>query len=494
MLLQILDYDLNIVYQETSKMHLSNALSRLSTHQPNKGLTLPGMDITVHEIETCTNFSALSLDKIREATLQDQDLQVLKSHITNGFPISTNQCPECIRPFFPYRDELTVYNGLLLKGNCIVIPTELCNQLLNVIHESHLGICKTLDWARTSIFWPEITNDIKKFLSHCRACVQHQDKQPNKSIVSDPELKPWTSLSIDNFEYKGRHYLIILDRCTKFVVVKHVHSYNAGTTVETMCEVFSEFGLPENIHSDRGRNFLSSQFTQFLNDLGIDLTFCSAYHHSSNPAECAIRNVKNLMKHCGTANKPWHILLLKYLATPLSTGLPSPAAMMGKGFRGLLRHLQHFLPDSTKELLVQCHENQVCPGGHDLSDIPIGSNVMFLDHRMNEWYPVKVQNQEAHSYILTTEQGHTISHNHVDIRPTNVKFTLRNVKVRANFPVGTKESVSKTPISICQPVHISTPKPNVSSTNKHHSTPVTRNSVTTTHSGCVVKPPNKLNL
>ena len=56
MLLRILDYDLSIVYQEGSKMHLSNALPRLCTHQPNKGSTLPGMDITVHEIEACTNF------------------------------------------------------------------------------------------------------------------------------------------------------------------------------------------------------------------------------------------------------------------------------------------------------------------------------------------------------------------------------------------------------------------------------------------------------
>ena len=123
-----------------------------------------------------------------------------------------------------------------------------------------------------------------------------------------------------------------------------------------------------------------------------------------------------------------------------------------------------------------------CPGGHDLSDIPIGSNVTFLDHRTNEWYPAKVQNQEAHSYILTTEQGCTISHNRVDIRPSNVNFTLQNVKVRANFPVSTKESVSKTPISIHHPVHISTPKPNGSSTNKCHSTPVARN-IVATHSG-----------
>ena len=110
------------------------------------------------------------------------------------------------------------------------------------MHESHLGICKTLDCVRTCIFWPNITNHIKDMISHYRACVQHQDRQPNETIISEPELKPWTSLSIDNFEHKGRQYLIILDRCTKFVM-KHVHSYDANTTTETMCEVFSEFGL-----------------------------------------------------------------------------------------------------------------------------------------------------------------------------------------------------------------------------------------------------------
>ena len=98
------------------------------------------------------------------------------------------------------------------------------------------------------------------------------------------------------------------------------------------------------------------------------------------------------MKHCASAGKSWHIALLEYLATPLSTGIPSPAAMIRRDFRGLLPHLQHFLPDSTEELLVHCHENQVCSGGHDLLDISVGSNVMFLDHRSGKWYPAKVQN------------------------------------------------------------------------------------------------------
>ena len=45
-------------------MHLSDALSRLSLHKTEKGSTLPGMDITVHEVEASTNFSSVSLSRI----------------------------------------------------------------------------------------------------------------------------------------------------------------------------------------------------------------------------------------------------------------------------------------------------------------------------------------------------------------------------------------------------------------------------------------------
>ena len=68
--------------------------------------------------------------------------------------------------------------------------------------------------------------------------------------------------------------------------------------------------------------------------------------------------------------------------------------------------------------------------------------------------------------------------------------------MRSNFPVGTKDPVARTPKflkSISNPVPKSNPMPNVPSSNKSHSTPVIRN-IVTTHSGHVIKPPNKLNL
>ena len=74
-------------------MHLSDALSRLSSHKAEKGSTLPGMDITVHEVEASTNFSSVSLSRIQEATTTDKELQILKSHIMDGFPVSTSKMP-----------------------------------------------------------------------------------------------------------------------------------------------------------------------------------------------------------------------------------------------------------------------------------------------------------------------------------------------------------------------------------------------------------------
>ena len=73
----------------------------------------------------------------------------------------------------------------------------------------------------------------------------------------------------------------------------------------------------------------------------------------------------------------------------------------------------------------------------------------------------RIENLTATSF--TTEKGCTISHNHIDIRPTNVSFNLQTTRVRhQTFPVGTKAPVARTPKSAPHPVSQSQPKPNVS--------------------------------
>ena len=115
--------------------------------------------------------------------------------------------------------------------------------------------------------------------------MSHKIKQTAEPLEHDVPTKPWCSLTLDNFEYKGSLYLIICDRFTRFIVVKKCADLSAHSVILSLLEVFSEHGVPSNICSDRGRNFVSKESDTFCKDLGISLNFSSGYHHSANQAK-----------------------------------------------------------------------------------------------------------------------------------------------------------------------------------------------------------------
>ena len=106
---------------------------------------------------------------------------------------------------------------------------------------------------------------------------------------------------MDNFDFNGKHYLIVVDRFSKFVV-KHSQDLTSRTTINMLLDIFIEHGFPATIRCDPGCNFVSSVFVEFCKKLNISVTLSSGYHHSSNPAESA---VKSLMKQCLAGNTSW---------------------------------------------------------------------------------------------------------------------------------------------------------------------------------------------
>ena len=104
-----------------------------------------------------------------------------------------------------------------------------------------------------------------------------------------------------------------------------------------MCllEVFCKHGIPSSIHTDRGRNFVSKDFHQFCQDLGIQLKFSSGYYHSANQAGRAVHIVKDLMKCCYSVSVHWRLALLEYLCTPNPSG-KLPSELLYRQFRGIL--------------------------------------------------------------------------------------------------------------------------------------------------------------
>ena len=120
-------------------------------------------------------------------------------------------------------------------------------------NKAHLGLSKTLERACMCMYWPGITDAIKDSVSACKPCLTFSSKQQREPYVSDTVTQPWSNLSLDNFEFQGQHFIMVLDISTKFFIVRPVSSLGTDCTIQTLTSVFSEQGLPLSIRCDRGR-------------------------------------------------------------------------------------------------------------------------------------------------------------------------------------------------------------------------------------------------
>ena len=75
-------------------MFLSNALSRLSSHNMRQGKQseIKGLNISVHDVEMDIRES--TLDKIRIHSKTDPTLSLVMRYVLDGWPGSANECAE----------------------------------------------------------------------------------------------------------------------------------------------------------------------------------------------------------------------------------------------------------------------------------------------------------------------------------------------------------------------------------------------------------------
>ena len=102
-----------------------------------------------------------------------------------GGPVSVIPLPEQLSPYYSYRDELAVQDGLIFKGERVIIPLSLRKEMKEKIHSSHLGIEGCLRRARESLFWPGMTSEIKQYIATCDVCRTYESRQ-QKRITHGP--------------------------------------------------------------------------------------------------------------------------------------------------------------------------------------------------------------------------------------------------------------------------------------------------------------------
>ncbi|KAL5010856.1 hypothetical protein ScPMuIL_013161 [Solemya velum] len=285
MLLRIQQYDLQIAYKPGKEVAMADALSR----SPVSESTTIDLDVQVHLVQ----FSEQKQDELREATRSDSELQALNSVILAGWPERQSELPPMLRQYWSYRDELSIQNGIIVKGERVVIPTSMQSYILGKLHESHLGIEKTKMRARTCVFWRNCNSDIENMIKSCHICQKSQKKQSSEPLLQHSvPTRPWQIIGSDIFYLDGFEYIIYCDYYSKFPIVRKIHGKStADTVVNITKQLFAEQGIPETLMSDNGPQYASYAFKKFSADWDFRHVTSSPHYPQSNAEPYATQKI-----------------------------------------------------------------------------------------------------------------------------------------------------------------------------------------------------------
>ena len=107
-------------------------------------------------------------------------------------------------------------DGIIYKGDQIVVPLSLRADYLSRLHASHMGCESTLHTAREVMYWPNMAADIQRVTRECRVCEQDSPAQgKEKHLAHKVPKQPWDKVGVDLWRCKGKDYLVMVDYLTR---------------------------------------------------------------------------------------------------------------------------------------------------------------------------------------------------------------------------------------------------------------------------------------
>lgn len=128
------------------------------------------------------------LETIRAATAADSDLQMVLKCVKSGWPEYVADVPLAIRDYYPVREKLSEYHGIITKGCRMIIPSPLRADILDRFHDGHQGLSKCRERANTSVWGPSISSEIKQKVQNCQVCREMRPTQRKEPLISTPYL------------------------------------------------------------------------------------------------------------------------------------------------------------------------------------------------------------------------------------------------------------------------------------------------------------------
>ena len=201
----------------------------------------------------------------------------------------------------------------------------------------------------------------------------------------------------------NRFILVLCDYATRFLEAIPMSSVDAEAVAEELVNLFSKFGIPTEILSDQGANFMSRLLKELYNLMHILCICTSPYHPQSDGlVERFNKTLKSLLrKFVKGEGKDWDLmlpyLLFAYREVPQeSTGFLPFELMFGRDIRGPLDVLKEEWivgqrsNQSVVSHILSIHEK--LEAMYELARIHLEE----AQRQQKHWYDKKAREQELH--------------------------------------------------------------------------------------------------
>ena len=294
MKMRLQHYSFDTVHKPGTEIPVADALSRFhSAKIPDA----EEFEVNAIEVKSVSNLSESTYRELLEETKKDEVLQKL-STVIKKIPYAKTQVHHLVRPYWNCINEISEIDGILFKGERVIIPQSMQQYILKVIHQSHLGIVKCKQLARDLVFWQGMNSQIEDVVSNCATCQQHRSCQ-QKEPLQNREVpdSPWSDIATDLFECHGDTYLVVVDAYSEYIEIKKMNTSMA--VIRVLSEMFASHGVCNTLFSDNGPQFSSEEFKSFSTKWKFKhVTSDPTYPQSNGLAERAVQTAKQLIKKC----------------------------------------------------------------------------------------------------------------------------------------------------------------------------------------------------
>ena len=325
------------------------------------------------------NVRAITWEVVKSETAKDPEMIALVDLIQSVFPDNKEEMPEALEKYWNIRDQLYLIDGVVLlldqvlippplrpevsqsfvdgQGARVLIPPALQSEVVQSLHSAHQGVSLMNEHAKATVYWPGISSDIQKARSSCASCNRIAPSQARTPPI-EPHIPttPFECVAADFFHYMGYYYLVVADRLSGWTEQQRIKVGSQEAGSQGLCKalrrLFVTFGVPVEISTDGGPEFIAGETMDFFKRWGIRHRLSSVSLPSSNGrAELAVKSTKRLLMDNVSPNGDLdNDKMMRALLTQRNT--PDPGCRMSPAQILFGRPLRDALPYLEKDIMA----------------------------------------------------------------------------------------------------------------------------------------------